>query len=154
MVDKMKDGRAGVAIKEFVGLKPKMYSVLVGGSSEHEKAKSVNKNIFATISHNEYENVFLNQKCLRHLINRIQIKNHRIGTYEINKISLSWFDITIHVQNNFHDELALGKSWWELIVNKKNIILRLRTTEKSFKNSLIFFSCESSSSQSSSFVNL
>ena len=31
--------------------------------------------------HNEYKNVSLNQKCLRHLMSRIQSKNHRIGTY-------------------------------------------------------------------------
>ena len=31
-------------------------------------------------------------KCLRHSINRNQSKDHRIGIYEIKKISLSCFD--------------------------------------------------------------
>ena len=31
-------------------------------------------------SHNEYEGVFLNNKCLRHSKNRIQSKDHRTGT--------------------------------------------------------------------------
>ena len=35
----------GVAIREFVGLKPKTYSLLVYDSSEHKKTKSVNKNV-------------------------------------------------------------------------------------------------------------
>ena len=39
-------------------------------------------------SHNEYEDVLLKKKCLRHSINRIQSKDHRIGTYEIKKIAL------------------------------------------------------------------
>ena len=39
----MKDEAGGVAIKEFVGLKPKMYSFSVDDSSEHKKAKGVNK---------------------------------------------------------------------------------------------------------------
>ena len=39
---------------------------------------------------------------------RIQSKVHRIGTYEINKISLSCFDDKIYIQNNVYDELALG----------------------------------------------
>ena len=39
-------------------------------------------------SHNEYEDVLLKKKCLRHSTNRIQSKDHRIGTYEIKKISL------------------------------------------------------------------
>ena len=39
----------------------------------------------ATISHGEYEDVLLNDKCLRHLMNRIQSNNHRIAIYEIKK---------------------------------------------------------------------
>ena len=82
----MKDETAGVAIEEFVGLKPKMYSYLVDDNSELNKAKDVNKNVVATVSHNEYKDVLLNKKCLRLSMNRIQSKDHRIGTYEINKI--------------------------------------------------------------------
>ena len=48
---KTKDETAGVAIKEFVGLKPKMYSYLAEDNSEHIKTKGVNKNVVATISH-------------------------------------------------------------------------------------------------------
>ena len=104
----MKHETAGVAIKEFVGLKRKMYSFLVDDSSEHKKAMGVNKNILTAISHNEYNNVFLNNKCLRYSMNRIKSKNHRIGTYEINKISLSCFDDKIYILNNGHDALTLG----------------------------------------------
>ena len=32
-------------------------------------------------------------------MNRIQSKDHRIGTYEISKTSLSSFDDKIHIQN-------------------------------------------------------
>ena len=32
------------------------------------------------------------KKIIRHKMRRIQAKNHKIGTYEIDKISLSWFD--------------------------------------------------------------
>ena len=41
-------------------------------------------------------------------MNRIQSKDHRIGTYEINQISLSCFDDKIYIQNNGYDRLALG----------------------------------------------
>ena len=33
-------------------------------------------------------------------MNRIQTKDHRIGTYEIIKIELSCFDDKIYIQNN------------------------------------------------------
>ena len=88
---KLKDETEGAAIEEFVGLKPKIYSFLVD-KNEHKKVKGMDKNIVATISHNEYKDVLLNKKCIRHSMNKIQSKDHRIGTYEINKISLSRFD--------------------------------------------------------------
>ena len=53
VVGKMRDYIAVDVIEEFVGLKPKMYLYLVDDNSEHEKAKGVNKNVVATISHNE-----------------------------------------------------------------------------------------------------
>ena len=57
-----------------------------------KKAKDLHKNADAKIRHNEYKDFLLNKKCLRHLIDRTQSKNHKIGTYEINKTSLSCFD--------------------------------------------------------------
>ena len=92
VVCKMKDETASVAIEEFVGINPRMYSCLVDDNIEHKKAKGVNKSVVATISHNEYKDLLLNEKFLRHLMNRIQSKDHRIGTCEIDKISLSCFD--------------------------------------------------------------
>ena len=106
-VGKMKDETGGVATKEFVELKPKMYSFLADDSSEHKKATDVNKNVLETISHSEYKNVLLNKKCPRHLMNRIQSKDHRMETYEINKIYLPCFDDKIHILNNGYNELAL-----------------------------------------------
>ena len=104
----MKDETAGVAIKEFVGLKPQMYSFSIDDSSEHKKSNGVNKDVVVTISHGEYKDVLLNKKSLRHSMNRIQSKDYRIGTYKINKISLSRTDDKIYILNNGYDGLALG----------------------------------------------
>ena len=97
-----------VAIEEFVELKPKMYSYLVDDNSEHKKAKSVNKNVIATIGHNEYKDVLMNKKYLRLSTNRIQSKDQRIGNDEIRKISLSCFDDKIFIQNKGYLGLAPG----------------------------------------------
>ena len=72
---------------------------LVDDNGEHKKAKGVNKNVVATISHNECKDVLLNKKFLRHSMNKIESKNHWIRTYKIDKISLSCFDYKIHIQN-------------------------------------------------------
>ena len=75
-----------------------MYSFLVDDNSKHKKGKDVNKNVISAISHSEYKDDLLNQKCLRYSTNRIKSKNHRIGTYEINKTSLSYFDDKIYTR--------------------------------------------------------
>ena len=66
------------------------------------------KNVVKIISHNYYQDVFLINKCIRHSTNRIQSKEHRTGTYEINKISFSCFDNKIYIQNNGYHGLAVG----------------------------------------------
>ena len=53
----MEDETASVAIEEFFGLKPKMYSYLVDDNIKHKKVKGISKNVDATISHNEYKDV-------------------------------------------------------------------------------------------------
>ena len=106
VIGKMKDETAGVVIEEFVILKPKMYSYL--HNSKHKKPKGMNRNVVATISDSKYKDVLLNKKCLRHSMNRIQSKDHKIGTHEINKISLSYLDNKIYIQNNRWDGLALS----------------------------------------------
>ena len=89
-------------INEFIGWKPKMYLFLVDHNSGHKKAKGLNKDVVVTICHNEYKVILL--KCLRHLLNRIQSKDHRIGTYKTNKTSSSCFDDKIYIQSNRHDD--------------------------------------------------
>ena len=85
----MKDETGGVAIEEFVGLKPNRHLLLVDDDGQHKKAKGVNKTNVEKIIHGEYKDVLLNGKCLSHSMNRIQSKNKKVGTYEIKKISLS-----------------------------------------------------------------
>ena len=57
--------------------------------------------------HNEYKDVLLNKKYLRNSMNRIQSKDHEIGTFKINKVSLSCFENKIYTQNIGCDGLAL-----------------------------------------------
>ena len=92
VIRKLKDETGGVAIEEFIGLKPQIYSLLVD-NSEHKKAKGVNKNVVSTINHTEYKDFSLNNNCIRHSMNSIQNKDDIIGTYEIkrNFIVLLWW---------------------------------------------------------------
>ena len=88
MLGKKKDELNGSKIIKFVGLKSKMYPLISSDNKEINKAKEVNKKI----RHNEYIDVLFDKKVVRHKMKRIQSVLHKIGTYDINKISLSCFD--------------------------------------------------------------
>ena len=47
----MKDERVGVNIEKFIRLKQNMNSFMADNSSEHKKAKGVNRNVVTIISH-------------------------------------------------------------------------------------------------------
>ena len=75
---------------------------------ESNTAKGVN---IAT-EFNEFRGTLFNKKVVRHKIKRIQGKKHKIGTYEINKTSLSCsddkrfvLDDGIHTVAYFHKNL-------------------------------------------------
>ena len=55
---------------------------------------------------NEFKDALLNKKKIRHKMKKIQSKNHKMGTYEISKISLSCFDDKIFVLNDGIHTLA------------------------------------------------
>ena len=84
----MKDEYGGVIIDEFIGLKSKMYSIKKIDGSESSTAKGVN---IAT-EVNEFKDVLFNKKIIKNKMKKIRAKQHKIGTYEVDKISLSCFD--------------------------------------------------------------
>ena len=84
----MKDELNGYKIEEFVGLKSKMYSLIAENDKEVNKAKGVN----LKLRHKEYLDALFNEKVIRHKMKRIQSNLHNVGTYDINKISLSCLD--------------------------------------------------------------
>ena len=102
VIGKMKDESEGKIIGEFVGLKSKMHSMKNIDGKESNTAKGVN---IAT-EFNEFKDTLFNKKIIRHKMRRIQGKKHKMGTYEINKISLSVFDDKRFVLNDGNHTLA------------------------------------------------
>ena len=87
-IGKMKDKFDKVIVDEFVGLKTKMHFYKKIDGKESNTAKVVN---IAT-EFNKFKDVLFNKKVIRHIMKRIQAKKHKIGTYEIDNISLPCFD--------------------------------------------------------------
>ena len=93
VIGKFKDEAAGVPICEFVGLRSKMYSYIKEDLKVAKTAKGIKKNIIKNnITHENYRGVLFNNKQMHHTMKTIRSKNHQIGSYEINKVSLSCFD--------------------------------------------------------------
>ena len=101
VIGKMKDEFKGEVVSEFIGLKSKMYSLVSVNNEEKTKAKGINKKL----KHREFVDVLFNKK-VRHNMKRIQSKLHRLGTYDICKISLSCFDDKRYVLDDGVNTLA------------------------------------------------
>ena len=112
VIGKMKDEFGGRAVKEFVGLKSKMYSMKLVDDCESSKAKRVN----TALDFNELKDALFNKKIVKHKTRGIKAKKHRISSYEINKKSLSCFDdkrfvddAGIHTRAYFHKKKKILK---------------------------------------------
>ena len=93
VIGKFKDEAAGVSICEFVGLRSKMYSYIKDNQKGGKTAKGIKKNIIKNnITHENYRDTLFNNKQMYHKMKTIRSENHQLGSYEINKISLSCFD--------------------------------------------------------------
>ena len=102
VIGKMKDEFKGKIINGFVGLKSKMYSLISADDEEVTKAKGVNKKI----RHKEFVDVLFNKKVIRRNMKKIQSKLHRIETYDVCKISLSFFDDRRYILDDGVNSLA------------------------------------------------
>ena len=102
VLGKMKDELNGVKIVKFVGLKSKMYSLIASDYKEVNEGKGVKKKL----RHKEYLSVLFGKKVVRHKMKRIQSVLHDVGTYDINKISLSCFDDKRYVLSDGINTLA------------------------------------------------
>ena len=102
----MKDKFKGKIICESVGLKSKVYSPVTVDNEEIKKAKGVNKNVVKNIKHREYIDVLFKKNTARYMIKRIQSKLHKIGIYNVCKISLSCFDDKRYILDDGINSLA------------------------------------------------
>ena len=124
---KMKDEYEGTAIYEYIGLKPKMYSIL----DIHNHEKSVYKGHNSDIKFDEFKDTHSNKKVIRHDMRGIKSKNHNITTYEKNKISLSAFDDNQYILDDGINTLPYGHN----DIPKMNKIVLIMIEKESNKSS-------------------
>ena len=109
VIGKFKDEAAGIPIIEFIGLRSKMYSYMKDDMKGGKTAKGIKKNVIRkNITHEDYKEVLFNNKQMHHTIKTIRSNNHQLGSFELNKISLSCFDDKRFIPQNGITSYAYG----------------------------------------------
>ena len=112
VIGKFKDETNGDPIREFVGLKSKMYGLTTEHSNIEKKvAKGVKKATINKCLHfDTYKSVLngTNGYFTRHEMNMIRSKEHQLSTVRINKVSLSAFDDKVYILDDGISTLAYG----------------------------------------------
>ena len=109
VIGKFKDETAGVPICEFVGLRSKMYSYIKDNEKGGKTAKGIKKNVIKNnITHENYRDTLFNNKQMHHKMKTIRSENHQLGSYEINKVSLSCFDDKRYIHDDGITSYAYG----------------------------------------------
>ena len=109
VLGKMKDECAGRPIAEYVGLRPKMYSIHEAGGTNIRKTKGVKKNVVKKrIRHEQFKEALFEKRTFRHSMDVLRSERHRIYGQRLNKVPLSPFDAKRWIAENGEDTLAYG----------------------------------------------
>ena len=109
VIGKFKDETASIPITEFIGLRSKMYSYIKDNNKVEKTAKGIKKNIIKNnIKHEDYKKTLFNNEQIHHKMKTIRSQQHQLGSFEINKISLSCFDDKRHLLEDGINSYAYG----------------------------------------------
>ena len=109
VLGKFKDEEAGKIIKEFVGLRAKLYSYKMDEGKENKRCKGIKKAVVEkSIRHEDYKTCLETGKEQLRRQNIIRSYEHVIYTEEVNKIALSAADDKRYLLKDSYDTLAWG----------------------------------------------
>ena len=93
IIGKFKDECSGVAIAEYIGLRPKLYSIMRADEQVIKKAKGVKKYVIKKqINFENYKDALFNKQKYTHSMNMLSSMQHNIYGLKINKTTLSPLD--------------------------------------------------------------
>ena len=104
-----KDEAAGKRIKEFVGLRAKLYSFIMEDGKENKRCKGVKKQVVKnSITHEDYKTCLRTGKEQLRKQNILRSYEHEVFTEEVNKIALSALDDKRYILGDGIHTLAWG----------------------------------------------
>ena len=111
----MKDECAGTPIAEYIGLRPKLYSVLRADEQLIKKAKGVKKCVIKKqINFENYKDTLSNKQKYTHKMNKLRSKHHNIYGLTENKTTLSPLDTKRYIAPDGIMTYAYGYSQYQL----------------------------------------
>ena len=126
VLGKMKDETHGLPIEEFIGLRPKMYSLLFTENDkpvEKKTAKGIAKHVTKNrIRHAHYRDCLLKRQRTMASMKQIRSYKHQVYTVNLNKVGLSPYDDKRYILKDGvttlahgHTNLTLGEHDMELV---------------------------------------
>ena len=104
-----KDEAAGKIIKEFVGLRAKLYSFIMEEGKENKRCKGVKKQVVeSSITHEDYKTCLRTGKEQLRKQNILRSYEHEVFTEEVNKVALSALDDKRYILGDGVHTLAWG----------------------------------------------
>ena len=92
VLGKMKDELNGRPVREFVGLRPKMYSLLEADGREKKMAKGISKRVTDRLRHEEYRQALYNENSTTVIMQQIRSMKYDVFTVSLRKTGLSPYD--------------------------------------------------------------
>ena len=109
VIGKFKDECNGKPIEEVICLRCKMYSIVNGDGKGTKKAKGTSKPVLKyNITHASYRRALFAHDSMRHEMDRLQSKDHKIYGVRTNKVLISPFDSKRCIQDDGIHTLAYG----------------------------------------------
>jgi hypothetical protein len=105
----MKDETAGQPILEFIGLKPKLYSIKFNNKNSISKCKGIQKAVVDKyITHQHFKKTLKGDRVFYSETRSIKSKNFNLRTIKQNKLTLSCFDDKRFIKDDLINTLPFG----------------------------------------------
>jgi len=109
IVGKFKDETRGIPIREFIGLRSKMYSIKLEDDSEKKTAKGIVSSVIKNhLKHAQYKHILETGERMNSNMKMIRSFDHSIYTVNVTKISLSAYDDKRYILNDGISSYAYG----------------------------------------------
>lgn len=104
----MKDENNGNLMKSFIGLRSKLYTIMLDAGKEIKKAKGIKRSVVNNLRYFDYKNCLDTNEILMRSMYIFKSIKHIIFTQKINKVTLSSNDDKRYIPKNDVHTLAWG----------------------------------------------